>query len=481
MRRLFLFLSLFIFSSYLNATPPRIEAIDNGSGLVGDDWDLRDYPHLAPHYANRFFVYDNQSRDLYAWAAVFLPFHSAATFWMNQPATTAPLFRGMIQAGGQGYTLGNLDQSQGTASVWAPRETLVALPGTQYSIGYAYLPTRQITLGFMTQVAVSSLQESRQASPGSVEGASEATYIQAYYSAQSVSVTAHQNSQNSSSLVLGPSLGFEGELFNLDLSSTMAWARIDNRHEEDLLPTATLASGHVTQALQDTGNASWQMKGRVRTQVQGSDLVAVSTLGSEELSTRHHVSGSFTGTGFVPPAGPDYSHDDKTESFSRKSFVNWLGVVRKSGSSIVTAGLGLDNSTQNLLDASYAPLSGATSLDQQVKVTETARTLSTHLMPIMAGGEFGLNSWLKARAMVQRNLAGSVTDETLTTSFSYADGSRLGEARQNNKDAAPQGWLFRVGAGATWGDFLVDVQAELTALNATLTSPAVSAAAAFKW
>jgi len=444
--------SLLLISGISRATPSRVEAIDGGNSLVADDWDVSYFDNLAPYFANHVYVWYLPDNTMFGWGIYEIRPAGTFTIWINRPAGMAPLFQAAGDPEHFGRSSGSILDQSGGGPAWAPREQRIGIPENLVALGWGRGIGNGMSAGFTFQYARNYEKESNSIrnESGSSAFSSGSPSLASYILDSrpgSATVVDFVNSQSGGSIVLGPSFGCNFGNIVFDASANVALNSIKNTHTETFTTAAgDSTAGEITQTLQDTAPPSYGGKARMMIHVSEEDtLVIQGELALQDLSTQHRVKGVFGSADPVTGAG-NWNHVDQKEKLTVLPWTTAVGITHKVEDYLVLVGLGANGRTTSANDLLSVPKNPATP-DDIGPSTRTKETETELAFPLIMGVEYAPTGWLQLRTVAQRNIWGSISYKTVSSSYDPSSGARIMEQTDADTSNMVKDWIVRAGTG----------------------------------
>ena len=474
------------------ATPARVNALDAGTFLVPDDWDIINYYSLAPEFANHLYFYYPLSHQPYGWGNFEVKPLGTFIVWINLPNPTAPIFGAVSKLSALGFK--NLDLDAPGGQDWDPRETRIGTPDLKLGLGWGRRFGDALSVGMCTRLATLDESDTEAetggavgllANPGSLLGVA----------VTSATVTSFETHQRSSTFALGPSLSWKGESFTVDAYAAWIVLGVDNTWKASLLKDATFDSADLSRSLEFDGSGSYQARLKVMVPLSDQSTLAVSgQWTSLDLSTKHTVKESYAGAGLTAAQKAGVDHVDGTETLTAAPWTSMAGVFTRAHEYLLVVGIGANGAAQESLDVAKARRATATDLNDLVVSNRTDTKVESFDVPFLMGAEYSMFSWLRLRAVAQRNLIGSVRVTSRSSEDTDFDGAVDQSSSSVSETHGTRDWLFRLGFGLVtdrigW-DVLVNLQPSdldyaspfFTApTKATWKNPSITTAVVYKW
>jgi hypothetical protein len=469
-----LLLALLALAPALRATPTRLLTTDNLNQIVPDDWDATTYYSLSPNFKNHWYADSYPTGKSLGWGFLDIGI-GTLVLWFNKPFEAGTLYDAASGLSPLGVT--NTAFSANLVNAWEPREKRIQTPDNKIALGYALQVTDDLNLGFCFRLA--QLDNTKDADSQDGNGAAGApfgpsagyqtTLGSAAYNG--LNTVKYANTQAGNGLVCSPQFSYLGSSIDLDFKFDMVWAGVNNSHSESLVNGVD--SGTITQTLKDQGRMSWYARPKLRYMLDNTSSIVVRvSYGQLDLSTLHHVTGSFSGAGFTPEEQAGYDLTDSDQEMAVTQWDSTLGLLKtwNKGKDLVLWGLVPSGQTVHLVATSYQTRGTATSFNDVVRNNVQDNTYTTWQIPIVMGTELSLSPWCKARSVVQRNLFADSDTKTRSDQYSNADVLVSRGLTSVTSDFNP-GWVFNNGFGLSFGQFSWD-----TALNLSFLASANNAA-----
>ncbi len=169
-----------------------------------------------------------------------------------------------------------------------------------------------------------------------------------------MNTTAYTNTQMSNGMVVSPQFSYMGSSIDLDFKFDMIWAGINNTAHRACSNGAD--TGDITQTLKDQGRMSWYARPKLRYMLDNNSSVVLRvSYGKLDLSTLHHVTGSFSGPGFTPQEQAGYDLNDQDQELGITQWDGTFGLLKtwNKGKDLILWGVVPSGQIVNLLATSY--------------------------------------------------------------------------------------------------------------------------------
>jgi hypothetical protein len=456
------------------ATDTRLLTVDNMNQIVPDDWDATTYYSLSPHFKNHWYADQYSTGKSLGWAFVDVGIGTLVV-WFNKPFEGSSLYdaaTGFSPAAVAG--LNATAFSTDTVNAWEPKEKRIKTPDNKVALGYAIEATDD--LNFAVCFRLADLNSSKEVSdqdgngnPGALLGASTAyqsTLGSAAYNA--LQTYKYGSAQGSTGMVVSPQFSYTGENSTLDFKFDMIWAGINNTHSEDLLDNGTGDKGSIDQSLKDKGRMSWYFRPKYRYMFDNSDsMVLRVSYGQLDLSTTHHVQGSFSGPGLSAQELAGYDLVDSDENLNIQQADATIGYLKtwNKGKNLLLWGFVPSAQILHLNAISYQTRGGATSYNDVVRAGQQDIVDTSWNLPLVLGTEITLAPWCKVRSVVQRSWYAYSGDKSVKDTFDSSD-QRTSSIETDTATDSITGWVFNTGLGFNVGSLGWDVALNTGALAA---------------
>jgi hypothetical protein len=390
--------------------------------------------------------------------------------WYNKPFEGGTLYDA---ASGLSSLLGVTETAFSTTLVnsWEPREKRIQAPDNKIALGYALPVTDDLNLAVCFRYATLDNTNNNQnldgnGNPGAVFGPSAGYESGLGGQYALMSTTAYTNTQMSNGMVVSPQFSYMGSSIDLDFKFDMIWAGVNNTHTEDL--TDGTDTGSITQTLKDQGRLSWYARPKLRYMLDNNSSVVLRvSYGKLDLSTLHHVTGSFSGALLTPEEAAGYDLTDQDQELGITQWDGTFGLLKtwNKGKDLILWGVVPSGQTVNLLATSYQTSGSGSTYSAVARQTQQTTTATTWQVPIVMGTEISIAPWCKARSVIQRNLFASSLTNTETDHYSNTDVLTSRGLSSVSTDFNP-GWVFNNGFGFDFGQFSWDTALNLNFLAA---------------
>jgi len=475
------------------ATPARVNALDAGTFLVPDDWDIANYYSLAPEFANHLYFYYPLTKKPYGWGDFEVKPLGTFVLWVNLPNPTAPIFGAVPALSALGYSNKLLGDSVAGVQDWDPKETRIATPDLKLGLGWGRRFGEALSIGLCSRIASQDATSADTDSAG-VEGQLSNAAFASAYQLFTRSVTGYTQRQRSSTFALGPSVSWKAESFSVDAYVAFISLGVNNTWNASLDDGAG-DTGTLRNTLVFDGSPTFQERLKVMVPLTEQVTFAFSTqVTSLDLSTKHTVNGAFSGPGLTATQKAGMDATDGTETLTAAPWTGTAGVFMRNADYLVVVGIGANGATLESKDVARLPKPSGATLSDQYDAARTDTRVTSMDVPVLMGVEYSMYSWLRLRAVAQRNLMG--TTKTVTTSAEDTDGDgTMDESSKYTYETHDiHDWLLRLGFGVTtdrigW-DVLLNFQPNVsdyasplfaTPSKITWRNPSITSAVVYKW
>lgn len=477
------------------ATPARVNALDAGNFLVPDDWDVSNYYSLAPEFANHLYFYYPLTKKPYGWGDFEVKPLGTFVLWVNLPNPTAPIFNAVPGLSSLGYVNRELDDEVPGVQDWDPKDNRIATPDLKLALGWGRRFGDALSVGLCSRFATQDATDQDQTAPGLVGLLTNpAAATGGVFSATTTGVTGYTQHQRSSTFALGPSVSVKAESFSVDAYAAWIALGVDNTWDAAVNDGAG-DTGNVTRTLAFDGSASLQGRLKVMVPLSEQSTFAFSTqVTSLDLSTKHTTKGTFAGSGLTSAQQGGINLVDGTETLTAAPWTGMAGVFTHYQEYLVVVGVGANGATLASKDVARTSKAGAASLNTAVDASRTDVTVTSFDLPVLMGVEYSMYSWLRLRAVAQRNLIGNTKVVTASSQDTNADGVVDSSASTTSETHGIDDWLLRLGVGLTtdrigW-DILFNLQPtpsdyanplNTSPRKVTWRDPSITTAVVYKW
>jgi len=477
------------------ATPARVNALDAGNFLVPDDWDVANYYSLAPEFANHLYFYYPLTKKPYGWGDFEVKPLGTFVLWVNLPNPTAPIFNAVPGLSALGYVNQDLDAAVPGVKDWDPKDNRIATPDLKLALGWGRRFGESLSIGLCSRFATQDATDQDSISPGIVGLLTNpAAATGGVFTSTSTGVTGFKQHQRSSTYALGPSMSWKGESVSIDAYAAWIALGVDNTWDASV-NDGSGDTGSVTRSLEFNGSTSLQGRLKVMAPVTDQTTFAFSTqVTSLDLSTKHTTKGSFSGSGLTSVQQGGMDIVDGTEALTAAPWTGMAGVFTRYQEYLVVVGVGANGASLESKDVARVPKAGASSLNTTVDAARTDVKVTSFDVPVLMGVEYSMYTWLRLRAVAQRNLLGETKVVTTSDQDTNADGTMDTHTTTTSDSHGIDDWLLRLGFEITtdrigW-DVLFNLQPTPTdyanPLNTsprkiTWRDPSITTAVVYKW